>query len=138
MQVRLPYGQTAITIDAPPERVIASRLRELKPACSGRQLVAEAMRHPVAGPRLCELAKGKRNAVVIISDHTRPVPSRDILPLMLQELRQGNPNIDITLLVATGCHRQTNMQELTHKLGPEIVRQEKIVVHDAFCAQRST
>ena len=56
MQVRLPYGKTAITIDAPPERVIASRLRELKPACSGRQLVAEAMRHPVAGPRLCELA----------------------------------------------------------------------------------
>jgi len=54
MQVRLPYGKTAITIDAPPERVIASRLRELKPACSGRQLVAEAMRHPVAGPRLCE------------------------------------------------------------------------------------
>ena len=138
MQVRLPYGKTAITIDAPPERVIASRLRELKPACSGRQLVAEAMRHPVAGPRLCELAKGKRNAVVIISDHTRPVPSRDILPLMLQELRQGNPNIDITLLVATGCHRQTNMQELEHKLGPEIVRQEKIVVHDAFCAQCST
>ena len=138
MQIRLPYGKTAITIDAPPERVIASRLRELKPACSGKQLVAEAMRHPVASPRLCELAKGKRNAVVIISDHTRPVPSRDILPLMLQELRQGNPNIDITLLVATGCHRQTSMQELKHKLGPEIVRQEKIVVHDAFCAQRST
>ena len=73
MQVRLPYGKTAITIDAPPERVITSRLQDLTPACSGRQLVAEAMRHPIANPRLCELAEGKKNAVIIISDHTRPL-----------------------------------------------------------------
>ena len=138
MQVHLPYGKTSIPIEAPPERVITSRLRDMKSACSGRQLVVQAMQQPIGSPRLCELAKGRKNAVVIISDHTRPVPSREILPPMLQELRQGNPEIDVTLLVATGCHRATSMQELALKLGPELVRQEKIVVHDAFCPERNT
>ena len=39
MQVRLPYGKTAITIDAPQERLIASRLRELMTAFIGRKMV---------------------------------------------------------------------------------------------------
>lgn len=68
--------------------------------------------------------------MVIISDHTRPVPSRCIIPHMLAELREGNPSIDITLLVATGCHRGTTPQELEQKLGREIVEKEHIVVHD--------
>lgn len=135
MRIPLPYGTDTIPIDVRPERVITSRIREMKAQRSGYEIVAEAMKNPVGSPRLCELAAGKRNAVVIISDHTRPVPSRDILPLMLSELRQGNPAIDITLLVATGCHRGTTTQELEQKLGPEIVKNEKIVIHDAFDIQ---
>ena len=64
--------------------------------------------------------------IVIISDHTRPVPSREILPEMLRQLRQGNPEIEVTLLVATGCHRGTTVQELERKLGAQIVENEKI------------
>jgi len=59
------------------------------------------------------------------------VPSRDILPPMLEELRNGNPQIEITLLVATGCHRGTTRAELAAKLGEAIVSTERIVVHDA-------
>lgn len=40
-----------------------------------------------------ELAKGKPDCTIIISDHTRPVPSQDILPHMIRELRMGNPGI---------------------------------------------
>lgn len=77
-----------------------------------------------------QLAQDKRTAVIIISDHTRPVPSRHIIPHMLKELREGNPAIEITLLVATGCHRGTTAAELEQKLGREIVEKEHIVVHD--------
>ena len=80
--------------------------------------------------RLFELSKGKRTCTVIISDHTRPVPSRDILPVILSELRQGNSNIEITLLVATGLHRQTTADELRYKLGDSIFGRERIAVHD--------
>ena len=132
MQVQLPYGATHIPMEIPPQRVITSKIGQMKADNNGCELVAATMRDPIGGVHLYDLAKGKKNAVIIISDHTRPVPSRDIIPLMLKELRQGNPEIDITLLVATGCHRGTTVSELESKLRQEIVCNEKIVVHDAF------
>ena len=75
------------------------------------------MAAPYGGRTLAALAAGKKTACIIISDHTRPVPSRDILPQMLRELREGSPEINVTLLVATGCHRGTTKEELRQKLG---------------------
>ncbi|MBQ2928506.1 MAG: nickel-dependent lactate racemase [Oscillospiraceae bacterium] len=128
----IPYGKTHISCDISYDGLLTSRVEQLKSEKTGRQLVEEAMANPIGTPKLSELAVGKRTCTIIISDHTRPVPSRDILPIMLQQLRQGNPDIQVTLLVATGFHRPTTARELEAKLGPEIAGKEKIVVHDAF------
>jgi nickel-dependent lactate racemase len=112
--------------------ILQSRIEELRSDKSGIEIVREAMRNPWGGKTLKELAEGKKNATIILSDHTRPVPSKDIIPLMLQEMRHGNPNIEITLLVATGSHRGTTVEELTEKLGEDIVRSEQIVIHDCL------
>jgi len=130
MMVHFPYGKTQIDYDAAGASVLTSRIDELRSNAEGSDIVKEAMANPIDSPRLCELASGKKNAVIIVSDHTRPVPSKDILPHMLRELRQGNPDIGITLLVATGFHRPTTLQELTGKMGEEIVKNETIVIHD--------
>jgi nickel-dependent lactate racemase len=131
MIVHLPYGKTFVEFDAAGASVLASRIDQLKSDGDGRAIVKKAMQSPIDSPKLSELAKGKKNAVIIVSDHTRPVPSRDILPHMLRELRQGNPDIDVTLLVSTGCHLPTTQQELIDKMGEEIVRSEKITIHDS-------
>ena len=136
MTVQLPTGKTTIPMDIAPERVIVSDIGKLEGG-DGAELVRAAMAQPIGSPNLSALAAGKRTCTVIISDHTRPVPSRDILPHMLRELRQGNPKIDITLLVATGCHRGTTVDELIAKVGAEIVSREKIVVHDAFDPEKN-
>ena len=130
--VTIPYGKTHLTFDQLCQAVLCSRVDQLASEKPGIDLVREAMDQPIGSPQLRELAVGKKTCTVIISDHTRPVPSRDILPPMLEALRQGNPEIDITLLVATGFHRPTTTAELESKLGPEIASREKIVVHDAF------
>ena len=132
MKISLPWGRTAIAAEADPARVVTSRIAQMRGEADGAALVAAAMAAPIGSPTLAELAAGKKTCTVIISDHTRPVPSRDILPHMLRALRQGSPDIDITLLVATGCHRATTAAELAAKLGPEIAGREKIVIHDAF------
>ena len=94
-------------------------------------IVRAAMASPIGSPRLAELARGARNAVVICSDHTRPVPSRRIIPHMLGELRGGNPDIKITLLVATGMHRAPSRAELEQKFGKQILESESIEIHDS-------
>ena len=136
MTIHLPTGKTTISMNIAPERVIVSNIGKLEGG-DGAELVRAAMAAPIGSPSLSQLAVGKRTCTVIISDHTRPVPSRDILPHMLRELRQGNPKIDITLLVATGCHRGTTVDELIAKVGAEIVSREKIVVHDAFDPEKN-
>ena len=128
--IRIPYGKSFIEFEEGNAPVLTSRIGELKAAGSGLEIVRAAMAEPIDSPRLSELARGKKNCVVIVSDHTRPVPSRDILPPMLEELRAGSPDIEVTLLVATGFHRPTSTKELEDKLGREIMESCRIVVHD--------
>jgi nickel-dependent lactate racemase len=49
---------------------------------------------------------------------------------MLAAIREGSPYADITILIATGCHRGTTKDELVAKFGEEIVKNEKIHIHD--------
>ena len=130
----IPYGHTQLPFAFPANSngtVLHSRIGELKSEKEESEIVLEAMRKPIASPRLEEIAKDRKKAVIIISDHTRPVPSKVIVPYMLEELRRANPDIEIVLLVATGFHRGTTKKELIEKLGADIVQSEKIVVHDA-------
>ena len=131
--VKILYGKGGIEFDAARygASVIESRIGELKAAGDGRSIVRAAMESPIGSPRLRELAKGKRSCVVIISDHTRPVPSKDILPEMFAELEAGSPGIAITLLVATGFHRPTTAAELEAKLGSDILKRARVVLHDS-------
>ncbi|MGI5884446.1 MAG: nickel-dependent lactate racemase [Candidatus Spyradocola sp.] len=129
--VRFPYGRTALAVDLPDQdlrAVMVSHLPERQE--TEEALVQRALAAPIASPPLCELARGKRRVVVLLSDHTRPVPSRVLLPPMLAEIRRGNPDAEITLLIATGCHRAPTEAELREKLGPELYARERIAVHD--------
>ena len=110
--------------------VLTSSIHEYTPAGSEAELIRQAMDAPVGSSSLREIAKGKNRVVIIASDHTRPVPSKLIIPPMLTQIREGNPNADITILIATGCHRGTTKEELIAKFGEEIVRNEKIYIHD--------
>ena len=49
---------------------------------------------------------------------------------MLEEIRKGNPDAKITILIATGCHRGTTKDELISKFGKNIVEKENIYIHD--------
>ena len=133
--LKIPYGKTFLTFEEGSAGVLRSGIDKLKASGSGSDIVRSAMLSPIDSPRLCELARGKSSCTIIISDHTRPVPSRDILPNMLCELKEGSPNIDITLLVATGFHRPTTESELESKLGKEIMQQCRIVIHDCRNAE---
>lgn len=131
--ISFPYGREHLQLEIPQERwngMLLSSMHHYVSEKSEEELVREALEHPVGTPRLCEMAKGKRKIVIIASDHTRPVPSKVIAPLMLAEIRKGNPDAEITFLISTGCHRTTTKEELVDKFGHEIVEHENIYIHD--------
>lgn len=128
----VPFGKEKITFALPENEVagvLESKAHEYKAPKSEADLVADALANPIGSPKLSELAKGKKTCTIISSDHTRPVPSHVIMPQLLAELRKGNPEIDITILIATGMHRATTHDELVAKYGAEIADKEKFVVH---------
>jgi nickel-dependent lactate racemase len=92
----------------------------------------DALKNPVNSPKLTSLAASKKKIVIITSDHTRAVPSALTLPVLLEEIRSGNPDADITILVATGLHRGMTEEEMKNRFGEDIFRKEKIINHDAF------
>lgn len=133
--INIPYGRTHITTEIPDERlagILESRAHQYEPAAGEEELVAAALANPVASPRLRDLARGRKKIVIITSDHTRPVPTQIMAPLLLAEIRSGSPDADITFLVATGFHRATTEEELKAKFGEQLFRTEKIVVHNCW------
>lgn len=133
MEIRLPYGRETLRGEVPDRQVLAvaeNHLEDYVPQASGRELVRRALENPIGSPTLEELSRGKERVVVIASDHTRPVPSKLLIPPMLEAIRRGNPAAHVTILIATGCHRGTTRAELVEKFGPEIVEREEILVHD--------
>ena len=135
MQIKLPYSTTGMMLHLEDDldvEVLASSIESMpKSDKTEDEIVLEAMENPIGSPKLSELSRGKEKVVIICSDHTRPVPSRHIIPFMLKEIREGNPDAKITLLIATGFHRATTREELIGKFGEEIVEKEHIVVHDS-------
>ncbi len=136
-RIEFPYGKGKLThtfSETELAGVLTSSIEEYVPNASPEELVKQALAAPIGSPSLGELAKDKQNIVIIASDHTRPVPSKVIIPPMLAEIRAVNPQANITLLIATGCHRGTTKAELVDKFGEEIVATENIYVHD--CDER--
>ena len=130
MKTKIPYHKTHIPIEIPDENFVCSLVAShIKISGTEQEIVERAMDNPIGSKSLEELVRGKRRMVIISSDHTRPVPSRVTMPIILRRIREANPDIKITILIATGFHRPTTRQELIDRYGEEIVAKENIVVH---------
>lgn len=137
--IPIPYYTSTLALHVEEENlkaVLTAKMHGFHAEKSQEQLVLDALEHPVGSPRLRTLAEGKRNIVIVTSDHTRAVPSKITLPLLLKEIRSGNPDADITILIATGLHRPTTEEEQRRMFGDAIVDHEKIAINNAFAPEQ--
>lgn len=131
MRVTLDYGRTGMTVELPDDRLVGPlAIRAATPLANPAACILNALRHPVGTKSLAELARGKRNACVVICDVTRPVPNKLILPPLLQTLEgAGIPRGEILILIATGLHRPNDGAELVEMVGAEIAANYRIENH---------
>lgn len=131
-QVVLKYGQSGLPLDLPDSRNFAGILgpRDRPVLADASAAIEASLREPVESRPLVELARGRRNAVIVISDSTRPVPNQLILPRIVDALHAAGLGADaITILIATGIHRPNEGEELVRLVGADIVAKYRIVNH---------
>jgi nickel-dependent lactate racemase len=134
VRVELAYGRNGTAVEVPDSAEVIVPADEPGLKDEAASIIA-ALRKPRAGRPLSDMAAGAEKVAVVFPDLTRPMPNRTVLPPLLAELaRCGVTDDRITLLCATGTHRQATAAEMLELVGPEIVERYAIVDHDANSA----
>ena len=131
MRVNMKYGRGEIGVDVPnPNLISVLASQEFPPIENPEQAILDALETPIDSPALSEVAKNRKSATIVISDITRPVPNKLILPPMLRIIEeQGVPREEIRILIATGIHRPNEGDELLEMVGSQIMENYQIVNH---------
>lgn len=126
--VTIPYGRDTASFTVP----AANLWDVLTPNAvaipgDGDAVLAEAIANPIGSPPLNVMARGVRDAVIIVDDLTRPTPVSRVLPLVLDELnRAGLRDGQIKIVVALGTHRNMTPAEIAQRVGPAAAQRVRV------------
>lgn len=127
--VKIPYGHATVELKIPEENfgeLVQPNAVSL-PA-DGARVIADAIANPLGAPPLEQLARGKREAVIIADDLTRPTPVSIVIPLVLERLNAGGISDDrVRIVIALGTHRPMSEAEILARFGEHVVRRVRIV-----------
>lgn len=128
--ILLPYGNAFIEIDArfpvPPTTISYQDTGGGDPSA----MIKQALEHPTGGKRLSEIARGKKKAVILISDMSRLCPSYLFLPDLLRELNAGGVADDqVRIVIALGMHRKQTDAEMIQLVGESVFTRVTVVNH---------
>ena len=129
-KVTIPYGHTELSFELPSKNLIKiGSPRDVK--CNDvKSLVDYALNNPIGTGLLNQLISKGQKVAIISDDYTRPTPVKDVMPSLIKQLNEsGISDDDIVIVVAAGIHREMTSDELTEKLGSNIVKQFRIVQH---------
>lgn len=134
MEYSLAYGRGKMTVRIPESNVVkVLGIQPGTPLPDPTGEVRAKIMQPTGTAPLARLAEGRRSACIVISDITRPVPNKVILPPVLETLEQaGMDPSEIVILVATGLHRASTPEEKLEMLGQAIVDRYPVLDHDAL------
>jgi Uncharacterized conserved protein len=98
---------------------------------TGEEEVRRALKNPIGSKKLSEIVKPGEKTVIITSDVTRPMPSKFVLPAVVDELlAAGLSYDDITIVFALGNHRKQTEEEKKYLAGPAIYEKVKCIDGD--------
>lgn len=131
MKFKIGYGKNPEYITIKEENIIdVLEHNEIQTEKRGRDAVRKSLDNPIGTKKLNEIVEKGQKIVIITSDVTRPCPSYEIIPELLDDLFEaGIKNEDITIVFALGSHRKHTEKEKISLVGKEIY--EKIECIDS-------
>jgi len=93
----------------------------------------KSVRNPINSKSLKELARGKKSAVIVFDDMTRPTRTFELAPIVVEELLSGGiPEDNITFVCALGTHGALTQNEFRKKLGKDITKRFRVFNHNIY------
>ena len=122
MKLAFGYGHGQQTVQIPDKNVLevltANEMTHLR---TGVEAVEYALDNPIGAAKLEQLVKPGQKIAIIASDISRPVPSYQILPSIVERLlAAGCSKEDITVVFALGSHRKHTEEEMRRLAGDGI------------------
>ena len=132
MKLEFGYGTGVQVVEVPEQNLLA--VLESNPVVHerrGEDAVRYALANPIGAPLLREIVHGGQKIAIVTSDISRPLPSYDVLPAVLDELyAAGISAEDITVVLALGSHRKHTEEEKQKLVGERCWREVKCVDSD--------
>jgi nickel-dependent lactate racemase len=132
--VSLKYGKGSVRLEIPKDRLL--EVLKPKPSVRRGQSVPKALASPIGAEPLSKLVNPNDKVAVVVSDITRPCPTRTILPFIMRQLKtSGVPRDNVRILIGTGTHRGHTPAEKRTLLGPYASSIPQIVDHSMDSVQ---
>ncbi len=132
MELLFGYANADQVVNVPDENLVGIlTANEMEHAHGGEEAVRYALANPIGAPALRTLVKPGQKIAIVISDISRPVPSWEVLPSILEELfAAGCDAKDVTVVSALGSHRPHTEAEMRHLVGDKVYETVRCVDSD--------
>lgn len=136
--VQLPqmawYGDTGLEIEFPDSwDVTVCHMHGHDAPALSEDGMREAFRNPTGTTTISEMAKGRKEAVILFDDMSRATPTAVIIPYVLEELAAaGMPDDNIRFIGAIGAHGSMNGIDFRKKLGDEVMGRFLVYNHNPY------
>ncbi len=138
MKVNIPqllwYGHTEMELRFPPSwSVFFCPMKGGAKKKMSLKEMEKAFAHPIGSPPIHELARGKKEVVLLFDDMARPTPVSQIVPFVLNELeRAGIKDDQVRFIAALGAHGAQTANDFRKKLGGEVLDRFPVYNHHPF------
>jgi nickel-dependent lactate racemase len=130
MRYTISYGKSGLTLDVPQDRVVGvlapravSAVPDIEAAVRG------SLTKPFESAPLSALVSSKDSALIVTVDNTRP-STRVMLEAILDVCEAEG--LRISVINATGRHRQMTEPEMRAHFGPRVMETCQVLQHDPF------
>ncbi len=134
MQVSLRYGKGSVKLEIPKSRLL--EIVKPRPSVHRGPSVPQALAAPRGTEPLPKLLDRKDKVAIVVSDITRPCPTRTILPHVMRLFKASGVRRDnIRVLIGTGTHRGHTPAEKRALLGSYSTSISKVIDHTVDSVQ---
>ena len=130
MQVKLAYGQGHLPVELPDGRTTVIQPSHTAGLPHEKEALLAALARPIQCRPLREWISPGAKICITFPDITRAMPNERVIPWLLEFL-DGVPRDHITLINQLGTHRPNTRAELEKLLTPAVVRDYRVLNHDA-------